>query len=218
MLLSGFAHDLKTPLTSITTFTRLVELDNTQLDDESRHYLNIIRRKTKEIQEQLSSINEFTQIDSTPPAFESLDLVPLVRDFYFGNKPDINVGGVSFELILKSQRPVKIYGDRRKLLSVLQNLVFNALNYTPEGGEIRLGLETAQNYAVIRVEDTGSGIAEEDLPRIFDRLFTNKAKENSNGMGLFIVKSIITEHGGTIDVSSTPGKGTAFTIKLPLMK
>ena len=218
MLLSGFAHDLKTPLTSITTFTRLVELDNTQLDDESRHYLNIIRRKTKEIQEQLSSINEFTQIDSTPPAFEVLDLVPLVRDFYFGNKPDINVGGISFELLINGDRPVMVYGDRRKLLSVLQNLVFNALNYTPESGEIRLGLETAQNYALIRVEDTGSGISREDLPRIFDRLFTNKAKENSNGMGLFIVKSIITEHGGAIDVSSAVGKGTAFTIKLPLMK
>ena len=70
MLLSGFAHDLKTPITSITTFTRLVELDNTQLDEESRQYLDIIRRKTKEIQEQLNTLNEFTQVGSTPPAFE----------------------------------------------------------------------------------------------------------------------------------------------------
>ena len=94
MLLSGFAHDLKTPITSITTFTRLVELDNTQLDEESRQYLDIIRRKTKEIQEQLNTINEFTQVDSTPPAFELLDLCLLLRDFYSGNKPDINVSGI----------------------------------------------------------------------------------------------------------------------------
>lgn len=218
MLLSGFAHDLKTPITSITTFTRLVELDNTQLDGESRQYLDIIRRKTKEIQEQLSTINEFTQIDSTPPAFESLDLCLLLRDFYFGNKPDINVSGVSFELLQKNDKPVMIYGDRRKLVSVLQNLVFNAVSFTPEGGNIRLYLNQEQEFAILRVEDTGSGISEEDLPHIFDRLFTNRSNQNGNGMGLFIVKSIITEHSGTIEVDSTLGKGTIFTIRLPIIQ
>ena len=188
MLLSGFAHDLKTPITSITTFTRLVELDNTQLDEESRQYLDIIRRKTKEIQEQLSTINEFTQIDSTPPAFEALDLRVLLRDFYSGNKPDINVSGVSFELLLQDDKPVMIYGDKRKLVSVLQNLVFNAVSFTPEGGTICLCLNQEKEFAILRVKDTGSGISEEDIPYIFDRLFTNRIHENSNGMGLFIVK------------------------------
>ncbi len=218
MLLSGFAHDLKTPITSITTFTRLVELDNTQLDEESRQYLDIIRRKTKEIQEQLSTINEFTQIDSTPPAFEALDLCVLLRDFYSGNKPDINVSGVSFELLLQDDKPVMIYGDKRKLVSVLQNLVFNAVSFTPEGGTICLCLNQEKEYAILRVKDTGSGISEEDIPYIFDRLFTNRIHENSNGMGLFIVKSIITEHRGTIEVASELGKGTVFTIRLPIMQ
>ena len=218
LLLSGFAHDLKTPITSITTFTRLVELDNAQLDEESRQYLDIIRRKTKEIQEQLSTINEFTQIDSTSPALEPLDLCRLLRDFYSGNKPDINVSGVFFELLLKDDQPVMIYGDKRKLISVLQNLVFNALSFTPEGGKICLSLDKEQKFAVLRVEDTGSGISEEDIPYVFDRLFTNRGNDKSNGMGLFIVKSIITEHGGTIKVASEIGKGTIFTIKLPIMQ
>lgn len=218
MLLSGFAHDLKTPITSITTFTRLVELDNTQLDEESRQYLDIIRRKTKEIQEQLATINEFTQIDSAPPTFESLDLCLLLRDFYLGNKPDINVSGIAFELFLKDNHPIMICGDRRKLISVLQNLVFNAVNFTPEGGTIRLYLNKEQEVAVLRVEDTGCGISEKDIPHIFDRLFTNRINGNGNGMGLFIVKSIVTEHRGTIDVASTLGKGTVFTIKLPMIQ
>lgn len=217
MLLSGFAHDLKTPITSITTFTRLVELDNTQLDEESRQYLDIIRQKTREIQEQLSTINEFTQIDSTPPAFEALDLCLLLQDFYSANKPDISVSGITFELILQGDQPVMIYGDKRKLMSVLQNLVFNAVSFTPEGGKIRLCLNKEQEFAVLRVEDTGSGICEEDIPYIFDRLFTNRSNENNNGMGLFIVKSIITEHRGSIEVASVVGKGTIFTIRMPIM-
>ena len=218
MLLSGFAHDLKTPITSITTFTRLVELDNTQLDEESRQYLDIIRRKTKEIQEQLNTLNEFTQVDSTPPAFEPLDLCLLPRDFYSGNKPDINVSGISFELLLKDDQPVMIYGDRQKLVSVLQNLVFNAVSFTPEGGVIRLCLDREEDFAVLRVEDNGTGISEEDIPHIFDRLFTNRAGEENRGMGLFIVKSVITEHGGTVEVASTLGEGTVFTIRLPVMR
>jgi signal transduction histidine kinase len=218
LLLSGFAHDLKTPITSITTFTRLVELDNTQLDEESRQYLDIIRRKTKEIQDQLSTISEFTQIDSTPSAFKPLDLIRLVRDFYSRNKPDINVSGVSFELLIKNNQPVMIYGDKRKLVSVLQNLVFNALSFTPEGGKIRLCLYEEQEFVILRVEDNGSGISEEDIPYIFDRFFTNRINDNGNGIGLFIVKSIITEHRGTIEVASTLGKGTVFTIRLPLIQ
>lgn len=218
MLLSGFAHDLKTPITSITTFTRLVELDNTQLDEESRQYLDIIRRKTKEIQEQLNTLNEFTQVDSTPPAFELLDLCLLLRDFCSGNKPDINVSGISFELLPKDDQPVMIYGDKQKLVSVLQNLVFNAVSFTPEGGVIRLCLDREEDFAVLRVEDNGTGISEEDIPHIFDRLFTNRAGEENRGMGLFIVKSVITEHGGTIEVASTLGEGTVFTIRLPVMR
>lgn len=218
MLLSWFAHDLKTPVTSITTFTRLVELDNTRLDKESREYLDIIRRKTKEIQQQLSTISEFTQIDSIVPAFEPIDLSCLLRDFYNANKPDIDVSGVSFELSIKDSNPIMIYGDRRKLVSVLQNLVFNAVDFTPEGGKIFLCLKREQDSAVIRVKDTGQGISDQDINHIFDHLFTNRGNDKNSGMGLFIVKSVITEHGGSIKADSALGKGTVFTIRLPIIK
>lgn len=218
MLLSWFAHDLKTPVTSITTFTRLVELDNTRLDDESREYLDIIRRKTKEIQQQLSTISEFTQMDSRPQSFEPLDLCFLLRDFYTGNKPDINVSGVSLELSIKGNHPIMIYGDSRKLVSVLQNLVFNAVDFTPEGGKIFLCLKKEHDSAVICVKDTGQGIPDQDIPHIFDRLFTNRGNDKNRGMGLFIVKSVVTEHGGTIEADSALGKGTVFTIRLPIIQ
>lgn len=110
-----------------------------------------------------------------------------------------------------------IYGDKRKLTSVLQNLVYNAVSFTSEGGTIYLSLSKGEEFAILCVKDTGSGISEEDIPRIFDPLFTNRNNKNSNGMGLFIVKSIITEHGGTIEVASELGKGTMFTIRLPII-
>lgn len=218
MLLSGFAHDLKTPLTSINTFTRLVELDNSQLDDESRQYLDIIRQKTGKIQEQLNMINEFTHIDSITPTFEPLDLCQLLRDFYSGNKPDINVSGILFKLILKPNDPVMIYGDRQKLVSVLQNIVYNAVSFTPEGGEIRLCLLKETGFAILTIEDNGSGISEADMPHIFDLFFTNRISGTGSGLGLFIVKSIITEHNGTVNVNSSPQKGTSFIIRLPIIQ
>ena len=148
----------------------------------------------------------------------ALDLCLLLRDFYSSNKPDIDVNGISFELLLKDSQPVMVYGDRRKLVSVLQNLVFNAVSFTPEGGKIRLCLDKEQEFAVLCVEDNGSGISEEDIPHIFDRFFTHRSHDNGSGVGLFIVKSIVTEHGGNIEVASTPGKGTIFTIRLPLIQ
>lgn len=216
LLLSGFAHDLKTPITSITTFTRLVELDNADLDEEALGYLNIIRRKTREIQEQLSSLHEFTHLDAVPSAFESLDLSGMMRAFYESNKPDMDADGIQFELYLGKDHKIVVQGDRRKLTSVLQNLVFNAASFTPEGGSVRLSLDRIGEFAVLTVEDTGCGMTEETVAHIFERFYTKRSDGSGSGMGLFLVKSIVTEHGGTVEVSSEPGRGSRFTVKLPL--
>ena len=146
--------------------------------------------------------------------------VALAKQGYRVGLLDADIHGPSIPKMfgVEDARPVMIYGDRRKLVSVLQNLVYNALSFTPEGGAIRLSLSRGREFAVLRVEDTGSGIAEADLPHIFDQFFTNRAHETSSGMGLFIAKSIITEHGGTIDVASELGKGSIFTIRLPIME
>lgn len=217
MLLSGFAHDLKTPITSITTFTRLVEMDNTHLDEESREYLSIIRRKTSEIQNQLSALNEFTHIDAEPTVWEVFDFCELVRTFYEKNKPDVEVTGIQFLLNKTDRCPLWINGDKRKLTSVLQNLVYNAVGFTPPDGMIQLTVKREREFAVLHVEDTGTGIAPNDLPHIFDRFFTLRKEDGGDGMGLFIVKSIVTEHHGHIDVRSVVSKGTVFTIKLPIV-
>jgi len=112
-------------------------------------------------------------------------------------------------------------GDADRLRQVLDNLINNAIRYTPAGGRIDLSLHCHQNEALITVADTGQGIAPEDLPHIFDRFYrANKARTRSDGgsgLGLSIVEWLVEAHQGHIDVQSTPGRGSVFQIHLPAL-
>jgi signal transduction histidine kinase len=99
---------------------------------------------------------------------------------------------------------------------VLINLVMNAIQAMPEGGMLRVALARADGMVRLTVADTGHGIAQQDLPKIFDPFFTTKETGKGTGLGLTVVKGIIDEHGGSIQVESDSGKGTTFTISLPV--
>lgn len=115
-----------------------------------------------------------------------------------------------------------IKGDAQRLKQMLLNLLDNAIKYTPQDGEIKLSLARENNEAVLRVADTGRGIPAEDLPYIFERFFrhsrsTSDKSAQGFGLGLSIVKWIVTSHGGTISAASQAGAGTTFTVRLPLL-
>jgi two-component system sensor histidine kinase BaeS len=109
--------------------------------------------------------------------------------------------------------------DPERMAQVLGNLLGNALRYTLAGGRITLAAESAGDLVQLRVADTGTGIAADDLPHIFERFYradrSRQQHDGSSGLGLAIAKSLVEAHGGTIAVVSTPGQGTTFTIKLP---
>jgi signal transduction histidine kinase len=108
--------------------------------------------------------------------------------------------------------------DEERMAQVLGNLLSNALRFTPAGGTIMLRADAHDTTVQLYVQDTGSGIAPEDLPYIFDRFYrADAAREHtgSSGLGLAIAKGIVEAHGGTIAADSTPGQGTTFTITLP---
>lgn len=123
--------------------------------------------------------------------------------------------------MLQDITPAKVYGDPDQLKQVLVALVDNALKYTPYEGSVTLSLTTDENCAVIKVSDTGIGILPEDLPHIFERFYradrTRSRDRGGSGLGLTIVQNIIQENQGSIEVESTPGRGSTFTLKLPLV-
>jgi signal transduction histidine kinase len=117
---------------------------------------------------------------------------------------------------------VRIMGDSDRLKQLLINLIGNAINYTPAGGDVRISLSKTELWARIVVSDSGVGIPEKDLPHIFDRFYrVDKARsraQGGSGLGLSIAKSIVEAHGGDIYVTSEVGKGTTFAVALPVLK
>ena len=122
-------------------------------------------------------------------------------------------------LMLQDITPVKVYGDADQLKQVLVALVDNALKYTPYERSVTLSLTIDEHYAAVKVSDTGIGIHPDDLPHIFERFYrADRARSRDrggSGLGLTIVQSIVQEHQGSIEVESTPGRGSTFTLKLP---
>jgi signal transduction histidine kinase len=123
-------------------------------------------------------------------------------------------------VLLQDITPVKVYGYADQLKQVLVALLDNAFKYTPYEGSVTLSLTTDERFAVVKVSDTGIGILPEDLPHIFERFYradpARSRDRGGSGLGLTIAQSIVEEHEGSIEVESTPGKGSTFTLKLPV--
>ena len=125
-------------------------------------------------------------------------------------------------LMLQNITPAKVFGNADQLHQVLVALIDNALKYTPYEGSVTLSLTTDKNDAILKVSDTGIGILPEDLPNIFERFYrADRARSRDRGgtgLGLTIVQNIVQEHEGNIEVESTPGKGSTFTLRLPMVR
>ena len=135
-----------------------------------------------------------------------------IRDLY---EDTADAAGVSLTVNVPANLVVR--ADRDRLRQALANLVDNGIKYTQRGGQVDIDAASEDHADAIRVKDTGAGIPEHDLPRIFDRLYRGDQSRATRGLGLglSLVRAVIEAHGGTISVSSTPGAGSTFTIRLP---
>lgn len=215
-LLSEFLHDLKSPLASLLSYARLVRENNVLLDDRTRGQLDVIEGKSEELARQLRMMQQFNLENPIASRWERLDLAEFLKEFHRRFQPDVEVSGPDFLLELPPEL-CAVRADPDKLSRALQNLVFNAVSFTPEDGEIALSLRPAGEYARIAVRDNGPGLPPELLDQVFRRGFTTRAEDGGEGLGLFIVQSVAREHGGRAEVKSKPGRGAEFSILLPLL-
>jgi signal transduction histidine kinase len=149
---------------------------------------------------------------------QPVDLAQLVEDVY--GQAKILADRRKITLLLGVMEPLSIRGDYERLRQVLLNLVDNGIKYTPSGGRVTLSLQRDGEWASLRVTDTGIGLSPGDQEKIFERFYRSAEDrsrgEGGAGLGLCIARSIAEAHGGKIQVESTPGLGSTFTVLLPL--
>ena len=216
--LADVSHELRTPLTVIKGNADLMR--RMKLFDEES--LSSIDEEAGRLTRLVGGLLLLTQADSgkltlnkQPVELDTL-LLEVFQEMHIlaGNKVNLKIADID---------QIQFKGDRDRLKQVLLNLVGNAIQYTPQGGDVRMGLARIGDQARIIVRDTGPGIPSEDLPYIFDRFYrAEKSRTRSSspgfGLGLSIAKWIVENHGGTINVKSKEGQGTTFAIWLPLDK
>ncbi len=211
-LAAGVAHEIKNPLGSMSIHVQLLRKAlRDRPEPQVGRYLDIV---TEEIDRLNKIVVDFLfavrPMDINPINDDANALVAELAEFM---RPETQAAGI--ELALELARPMPpLPFDRRYLKQALLNLVKNAMAAMPEGG--RLGLSTAlgQEWMTITVADTGTGIPEDKIGKIFEPYFTTK--ENGTGLGLTLTYKIVKEHGGDIAVSSKPGVGSTFTVTLPV--
>ncbi len=214
-LLAHLIHDVKNPLTALQNYAELVRMGNVALDQETAGYLDALGERAGMVEERLELLQGFSRGERGMLPLRPICLNGFLRQFYEDNRPDMELSGQAFALELPREE-LSVSGDEERLRSALENLCYNALSFTPEDGTVKLSLHREEGWAVIAVTDTGVGIDPNDLPRVFDRGFTRRPDGSGQGMGLFIVRAVALEHGGTVEASSRPGAGSTFTLRLPL--
>ncbi len=214
--LADVSHELRTPLTVIKGNAQLIQ----RLGEADPEALQSIAQEADRLTRLVEELLFLAQAESGhvslqrhPVPLEELVLeVAQEARILATDKPHLH-------LLVEPLEPATVCGDRDRLKQMLLNLLSNAVKYTPDGGQVRVSLIPQEGEAVLKVQDTGPGIPPEDLPYLFERFYrADRARKRAKGfgLGLSITYWIIQHHGGSIEVDSTPGKGTCFTVRLPL--
>lgn len=210
---SDVAHDLKAPLSSMKAFIHVIRLHNVGVDNELENYLTQVEHWQDEMSWRLGTLNEINSVDKLTSTPEPIALDEFLQELYHLHNPEAAVMGIHF-LITPVPHSLSIWGQRKKLFLVFENLFYNSLRFTPEGGKIMIEAKEKDSLIQIRFSDNGSGILPEDLPHIFERFYMGETGKQTggSGLGLYIVKMILDEMGARISVESSALTGTSFFI------
>ncbi len=209
-LAASLAHEIRNPLGSIEGATNIIRSPATS-DEIREGSLNIIQKECQRLNRLLTNLLDFAR--PRLPEFRAVDLPRLIDSIFALVGPNAQLQHV----VLKKSvlhAPVSLKSDSEQLKQVLLNLVINAIQAMPAGGELEVAIDQRDGQAIISVKDQGAGIAEENMDRIFDPFFTTK--EAGTGLGLSVAHQVITQHGGRIQAERNPDRGMTFSISLPL--
>jgi signal transduction histidine kinase len=220
--LMGVSHDLKTPLTSIKGY--LEAISDGLADDPVKlgRYLSVIGEKSKALEERIGKLIDYVRMETGDwrMSQEEINLKPFLAEISEMYEEDASVFKRSFRSDLRLPERARTTADRALLLRCFENLFDNAIRYTKEGDTIALSALLKGDEVIVVFRDTGAGIEERELNRVFEPFYrgTRSRREEGSGLGLSIVKSIVDAHGWSIGIESTPGQGTALTLRISPVK
>jgi len=236
-LITNVSHDLRTPIAALQGYLDTLVLKKADLSPAERdEYLGIALRQSERLGKLVQELFELTKLESeaVKPHFEAISIAELVQDNVQRYRLPAADKGVDLEATLATDLPF-VRGDVEMLERVLENLIENAVRFTPPGGRVSVGTESVGGGSVgtgslgktrhggsvrVRISDTGCGISEDELPHIFDRFyrcqFSSQSGNNGAGLGLAISHRILTLHGTEFEVDSEVGRGTTFGFELPV--
>jgi PAS domain S-box-containing protein len=219
--ISTVSHELRTPLTSIKGYVDLVLAgDVGPLTPEQKEFLTIVSQNTTRLTELINDLLEIERLESGRIEFEfaELDLAEVLENV--ARSLHVNAEQKGLEFLTEIPSGLKVRGDRERLAQVFLNLLSNAIKYTP-AGTVELRAHQEDDAVVVEVRDTGIGLSESDLQKLFQKFFRSDnpyvRKVGGTGLGLSIAKAIVERHGGTITVTSQLGQGSTFTVRLPAL-
>ncbi|OXM85174.1 sensor histidine kinase [Paenibacillus rigui] len=221
-LISNVSHELRTPLTSVRGFIQAI-LEGMVPAEQQRKYLDYAYQELYRLTGLLNTMLDLSAIESGRMSLQMIKIrwSSLVETVGDGFQLRMQEKGIAFRILEPEQDQARltVQGDPERLKQVLFNLLDNALRHTPEGGRIEVQSRPAGDTVEVSVTDTGAGIPPAELPYIWERFYTGEASRLSrrerSGLGLTITKQLVERMGGSIEVTSEPGSGTTFTLRLP---
>jgi len=221
-LIADVSHELMTPLTAVLGHLETLTMAEVRLNDEQRlRQVAITAREAKRLERLISDLLEAARLEAGGGGLELQQVATrdLFEEVIAHHEYDCRVKNIQMVASV-AQGAERFEGDPFRLEQALENITTNAIRHTPSGGGIELKGEALGGTIVLTVSDTGEGISPEHLPLIFDRFYkaasTKGVAARGSGLGLSIVKAIVTRHGGRVSASSTLGKGTTIRIELPV--
>lgn len=218
--IQNVSHELRTPLSVVQGYVSLLNAGELGgLQPEQQESVKAIYRRVQALSDMVEDITLIMDVETNPPALEPVPLNSLVGDAVQGFQLAVEQAQITLRTEIPPSLPF-VNGSPTHLRRVIDSLLSNAVKFTPAGGKIVVQLRQESDQIVLRVADTGIGIPPDQQARIFDRFYqvdgSASRRYEGMGLGLALVKEVIEAHGGTIDVDSVVGKGSIFTVALPI--